>query len=219
MWIFCEVEAKAPDSMSQLEKLLTAGLDELGLGGAGLVEPLAAYVRLLRKWNRVYNLTALQSDEELARLYLLDSLTVLPFLQGPNVLDVGTGGGTPGIPLALARPDLSFVLLDSSAKKTRFVRQAVIELGLANVRVETGRVERFSFPPGFATIVSRAFSSLEDFVALTRHLMREEGVWLAMKGQVSRDEQAGIAGLKTKIMPVRTPGVEAERHIVVVRHQ
>jgi len=199
-----------------MNRLLTSGLDELGLAGAGLVEPLSAYIRLLRKWNRVYNLTALQSDEELARLYLLDSLTALPFLQGPDVLDVGTGGGTPGIPLALARPDLQFVLLDSSAKKTRFVRQAVIELGLANVRVETGRVERFSFAPGFATIVSRAFSSLEDFIALTRHLLRDDGVWLAMKGQVSGEEQTGIAGLQTEIVPVRTPGVEAERHIVVV---
>jgi 16S rRNA (guanine527-N7)-methyltransferase len=203
--------------MSNLEKLLTEGLAELGLAHAGLLEPLTAYARLLRKWNRVYNLTALNSDEEVARLYLLDSLTALPFLQGPNVLDVGTGGGTPGIPLALARPDLQFVLLDSSAKKTRFVRQAVIELELSNVQVETGRVERFSFPQGFATIVSRAFSSLEDFVALTRHLLREDGVWLAMKGQVSLVEQEGIRGLKIETVPVKTPGVDGARHIVILR--
>lgn len=203
--------------MPTLEKLLAGGLDELGLASAGLVEPLAAYARLLRKWSRVYNLTALKSDEEVARLYLLDSLTALPFLQGPNVLDVGTGGGTPGIPLALARPDLQFVLLDSSAKKTRFVRQAVIELGLANVRVESGRVERFSFPEGFATIVSRAFASLEDFVTLTRPLLREGGVWLAMKAQISSAEQDGIMGLKTEIVPVKTPGVDGARHIVLVR--
>lgn len=202
--------------MSAMKSLLSSGLDELGLAGAGLVEPLEAYARLLRKWNRVYNLTALKSDEEVARLYLLDSLTALPFLQGPNVLDVGTGGGTPGIPLALARPDLSFVLLDSSAKKTRFVRQAVIELGLANVRVETGRVECFSFPQGFATIVSRAFASLEDFVMLTRPLLGEGGVWLAMKGQVSSAEGEGIKGLKIETAPVKAPGVEGARHIVLI---
>ena len=127
-----------------LEKLLQQGLREMGLNLAAPVQKkLLNFLKLLEKWNRAYNLTAIRDPEQMVPRHLLDSLTVLPYLQGSRVLDIGTGAGLPGIPLALARPDLEFTLLDSNAKKTRFATQALHELGLKNVVVQQERVEKF----------------------------------------------------------------------------
>lgn len=197
---------------------LEQGLAELGIAlNTEQVERLLAYGALLVKWNRTYNLTAKDSPEDILRLHLLDSLTALPYLEGGEIADIGTGGGTPGVPLAIAAPERRFVLLDSSAKKTRFVRQALLELGLDNGTVVTSRVEDFSFAGGFDTIISRAFASTPDFIAKTRHLAKPGGLWLAMKGRAPQDELAGLP-YPWQREPLHVPGLAAERCVVCVRN-
>ena len=147
-----------------MRRLLLDGLNQLSLD-AGLADSLLAYLELLQKWNKAYNLTAIRDPQDMVVLHLLDSLTVLPYLRGTAVLDVGTGAGLPGIPLAIANPDVAFTLLDTNGKKTRFIEYAVRQLCLANVRVEKSRIEEYAPPDKFTTIVSRAFSSLDASLA------------------------------------------------------
>lgn len=198
---------------------------EVGLAAMGLALPaqaqekLLAYVVLLYKWNRTYSLTALREQDKAVSHHLLDSLAVLLFVPEGRLLDVGSGGGMPGIPLAIARPELSVTLLDSNSKKSAFLQQAAIELGLPNISVHGGRVEQYHPAIGFSAITSRAFAELADFVGLTRHLLAPGGVWLAMKGVWPHEE---IARLPSDVcveavhrLPV--PGVDGERHLVVLR--
>ena len=205
--------------MNQAEQL------ERGLAAMGVDLPsaprerLLAYLALLYKWNRTYSLTALKEQDRAVSHHLLDSLAILPFVPGGRLLDVGSGGGTPGIPLAIARPDLSVTLLDSNSKKAAFLRQAAIELGLPNVSVHGGRVEQYHPADGFAAIVSRAFAELADFAALSRHLLTADGVWLAMKGVRPDGEIARLpGGVRVEaVHPLCVPGVDGERHLVVMR--
>jgi len=179
-------------------------------------ERLLEFLALLQKWNRVYNLTSITNPEQMVRLHLLDSLLVLPHLHGTRILDVGTGAGLPGIPLAVMSPDREFVLLDGSGKKTRFVRQAAIELGLGNVRVVHERIEKFDSPSGFDTILCRAFSSLSQIVALTARLLTPGGIILAQKGRLPEDEIRRLNHVGVKIFPAKIPGVDAERHLIEI---
>ncbi|MDR2789271.1 MAG: 16S rRNA (guanine(527)-N(7))-methyltransferase RsmG [Candidatus Accumulibacter sp.] len=183
-------------------------------------EKLLAYLALLYKWNRAYRLTALREGDEAVSHHLLDSLSILPFVPDGRLLDVGSGGGAPGIPLAIARPDLPVTLLDSASKKTAFLLQAVIELDLENVSVHGGRVEQYHPAIGFTAIVSRAFAGLDDFVALSRHLLAADGIWLAMKGSWPRDEIARLPGAARveAVRPLAVPGIDGKRHLVVMRH-
>ncbi len=200
--------------MDKCYGLLESGLNELGLSiTTNKINALLSFVTLIQKWNKTYNLTAIRNKEDMVILHLLDSLAVLPFLQGPRVIDIGTGAGLPGIPLALYAPDLEFVLLDSSAKKTRFVQQAVLELELNNIHVHQARVEVFEDATGFDTIISRAFSNLKDTVAKSEHLLRENGKLLAMKGQHPKQELEQLA-MPGDTIPVDVPGIEAKRCIV-----
>ncbi len=153
---------------------------------------LLDYLAVLEKWNRVYQLTALRDTTLAVSHHLLDSLAVLPFVQSPDLLDVGSGGGMPGIPLAIACPELRVLLLDSNSKKAAFLRQAIIELGLTNIAVHCGRVEKFQPVTRFTAIIARAFSSLADFVTVSRHLRHKDGRWLAMKGVWPADEIAHL---------------------------
>jgi 16S rRNA (guanine527-N7)-methyltransferase len=199
---------------------LASGLSALGLElpEARRVK-LLAYLALLFKWNRSYNLTALKEGDRALSYHLLDSLAILPFVPDGRLLDVGSGGGTPGIPLAIARPDLSVTLLDGNSKKAAFLRQAAIELALTNVAVHGGRVEQYHPAVGFTAIVARAFAELADFFALSRHLLAAGGVWLAMKGVWPRDEIARLPG-EVRVEAVHrleVPGVDGERHLVVTR--
>ena len=160
---------------------LAEGLRALGIGApAAARETLLAYLTLLEKWNRTYSLTALRAPDKAVSHHLLDSLAILPFLSdlpaNGRLLDVGSGGGMPGIPLAILRPSLPVTLLDSNGKKAAFLQQAVIELGLSNAAVHAGRVEQYHPQRGFAAIVSRAFASLADFTALSAHLLAPGGV-------------------------------------------
>lgn len=199
-------------------------LDE-GLAAMGIEPPLPvrerllSYVALLTKWNRVYNLTAVRRPEQMVTRHVLDSLAVLPYLNGPRVLDVGTGAGLPGLPLAALREDCSFVLLDSNRKKTRFVTQAVSELELGNVEVVTARVEDYRPQTQFDTIVSRAYATVSEFLSATRHVCAPGGVFLAMKGVYPVAELEGLPEgfALTAVEPLRVPGLDAERHLVMVR--
>ncbi len=184
-------------------------------------EKLLAYVALLYKWNKTYSLTALREQDKAVSHHLLDSLSILPFVPAGNLLDVGSGGGMPGIPLAIVRPEQRVTLLDSNSKKSAFLQQAAIELGLQNISVHGGRVEQYHPPVGFSAITSRAFAELADFVGLSRHLLAPEGVWLAMKGVWPHDEIARLpadVGVKA-VHALPVPGVDGERHLVVMHRR
>ncbi len=202
----------------KLEQRLHRGLQEMGLALPPAIETrLLDYLRLLEKWNRAYNLTAVRDPQEMVGRHLLDSLTVLPYVKGPRVLDVGTGAGLPGIPLALALPALHFTLLDSNAKKTRFVTQAAHALGLANVTVVHARAEQFQPPERFDTVIARALASIPDMLAATRHLCASGGRWLAMKGVFPQEELAGIpADYAAEAKSLKIPGLAAARHVVII---
>jgi 16S rRNA (guanine527-N7)-methyltransferase len=169
------------DSSVDLEAQLAHGLAAMNIDlSQEQREKLLAYLVLLYKWNRAYSLTALKEQDKAVSHHLLDSLSILRFVPDGRLLDVGSGGGAPGIPLAIARPELAVTLLDSNSKKAAFLRQAAIELELSNVSVHGGRVEQYHPEFGYTAIVSRAFAELASFAALSRHLLAPNGVWLAM---------------------------------------
>lgn len=206
--------------MTQAE-LLAAGVAEMGLAvSRETQEKLLVYVALLHKWNKVYNLTAVRDPLEMVTLHLLDSLSVLPYIKAQNLLDVGSGGGLPGIVLAICLPQLQVTTIDAVQKKAIFMRQAKGELGLDNLTVVHARVESYQPAEKFETIISRAFSELSLFIKLTQHLIAENGQWLAMKGAVPHHEfersEFEVLGIKpSKIIPLTVAALEAERHLVV----
>ena len=184
-------------------------------------QKLLAYLVLLQKWNKVYNLTAVRDPLEMVTLHLLDSLSVLPYIKAKNLLDVGSGGGLPGIVLAICLPNLLVTTIDTVQKKAIFMRQVKGELGLNNLQIVHARVESFMPDEKFEVIISRAFSELVMFVNLTKNLLAQNGQWLAMKGQMQYLELAVIEleSLKIKvrqIIPLKVAGLNAERHLVVL---
>ena len=201
---------------------LAPGLKALGVtlpeGGDAR---LLAYVGLLARWNQAYNLTAIRDPQEMLTKHVLDSLAVLPFVAPTPCLDVGTGAGLPGIPLAIARPDIRFTLLDSNGKKTRFVTQAVAELKLGNVDVVQARTEAWAAPAPFPQVLSRAFASLQDFAKLAGGLAAPGGRLLAMKGARPDEEIAALpAGFRLlAVHPLKVPGLDAERCLVELEKQ
>ena len=197
---------------------LAAGLAELGLDLSDAVQhKMLAFRDLLLKWNKTYNLTALRDPEQAISHHLLDSLAILPHVDTGPLLDVGSGGGLPGIPLAIACPGLSVGMVDTVQKKASFLQQASIELGLKNVTVHHARVEEMQGQ--YAQISSRAFADLGLFVSLTRHLLAPGGRWLAMKGVRPDDEIAALpAGITVEaIISLTVPGLEAERHLIILK--
>ncbi|MBP5985812.1 MAG: 16S rRNA (guanine(527)-N(7))-methyltransferase RsmG [Azonexus sp.] len=197
---------------------LSTGLAELGIALSEEAQGrLLAFRDLLLKWNKTYNLTALRDPEQAISHHLLDSLAVLPHVGPGPLLDVGSGGGLPGIPLAIARPDLAVSMVDTVQKKTTFLQQAVIELGLKNVTVHHARVEEMQ--GSYAQISSRAFAELCLFVSLTRHLLAPDGRWLAMKGVRPDDELKALPADITveAIIPLTVPGLDAERHLIILK--
>jgi len=190
----------------------------------------AALLSLLIKWNKAYNLTAVRDPDKMVVLHLMDSLAPLPFVEGKQILDVGTGAGFPGLPMAIARPDWQFTLLDSNAKKTRFVTQAVIELGLENVTVVTGRAENSEINQQFNALICRATFALGDFLSKTYPHCVNKGLFLALKGSYPKQEIDDLChapefkDLAAKIniektQQIQVPGLDAERHLVMVRKQ
>jgi len=179
---------------------------------------LLDYLLLLDKWNRVFNLTAVRDPAIMVRRQLLDSLSILPWVDQGPVLDVGSGAGLPGIPLAIARPALTFSLLDTNGKKTRFLQQAAAELGLDNVEILKTRVETLERPRHYARITSRAFATLADMVAGSRRLLAADGCWLAMKGAAPQPEIGDLpVDTDAVVETLKVPGEAGARHLAIIR--
>ena len=201
---------------------LLEGIQQLGLEVTpAQVDLLMDYLALFIKWSKAYNLTAIRKPKEMVTLHLLDSLAVVPHFEGNNVLDVGTGAGLPGIPLAILFPDTKFTLLDSAGKKIRFLFQVINELGIKNVQVQNLRVEAFKPVDKFDVVISRAFASIADFVACTGHLLTENGQFWAMKGQNPVDELSQLKKhyIVASFQPLLVPGLDAERCLVRLQPQ
>lgn len=205
-------------SEQQLEAALKQGISQLGLAlSEHQIDQLIRYLNLLIKWNKAYNLTAVRNPMEMIDRHLVDSLSVVPFIEGKRIIDVGSGPGLPGIPLAICYPELPVTTLDSNGKKTRFQLQVKGELGLDNLTVVNERVENCNFEP-FDQVISRAFASLEDMINWTQQLCHQEGVFLAMKGLYPEEELSALPdGYELKVCHrLNVPGTEGERHLLVL---
>ena len=202
--------------MDDCRKMLVSGLEALNLPlDEEQIRRLLDFITLIEKWNKAYNLTAIRDRAAMVHLHLLDSLAIAPFIEGRRVIDIGTGAGLPGLVLAIYFPEIEFVLLDSNAKKTRFVQQAILELKLNNVSVCHNRVEHYHPEQPFDTVITRAFAGLSDIVDLTAHLLSNNGVLLAMKGQAP--EIPKLESAKTELIPINVPGIDAERCLVKIQ--
>ncbi len=201
------------------QRQLPEGLAEMQLSlSETRQQELLAFLSLLNKWNKAYNLTAVRDEREMVSRQLLDSLSILPWVTTEHLLDVGAGGGLPGIPLAIVLPEKRFTLLDSNGKKTRFLNQCVLELGLKNVEVIHGRAEDCKLEKPFSQISSRAFTALDTLVGWCGDLLANEGSFLAMKGQYPDDEVAAlpVGWQVSSSHSLEVPGAGGERHLLVV---
>lgn len=181
---------------------------------------LVELVEMLNKWNKAYNLTSVRNPQEMLVKHIMDSVVVSPYLQGNSFIDVGTGPGLPGLPLAIINPDKQFVLLDSLGKRIRFIRQVIAKLQLKNVVAVQSRVEDYQPETGFDGVLSRAFASLKDMVQWCHHLPSSDGYFYALKGQLNREEFSDIDELCHVVEKYKLfiPGLEAERHLVVLKN-
>jgi 16S rRNA (guanine527-N7)-methyltransferase len=214
------------DLQNELRNQLIRGATEMSVTlSDGQIEKLLAYVGEFEKWNKAYNLSAVRDISQMVARHLLDSLSVVPWFtanknfSASRVIDVGTGGGLPGIPLAIMFPEKQFTLLDSNGKKTRFLFHVKTLLGLTNVTVENRRVEEFQPEPKFNAVISRAFASLQDMTEGCAHLLEDAGIFLAMKGLFPQDELAPIADKidlieSVKLLVAETDG---ERHLLILQ--
>ena len=205
--------------MSEPLQQLSDGLQKMALTvSEQQMEKLIAYLYLLRKWNKTYNLTAIRQINEMVSQHLLDSLSLLPYLTSGDLLDIGSGAGLPGIPLAVCCPDMKVTLMDSNGKKVRFMRQAMVELQLKNVIVEHHRIEKYPVKEKYSMITARAWTSLQDIIKFSQDHLADTGVFLLMKGQYPEQEISQIqASWKIQTYPLDIPGVKGERHLVKLK--
>ncbi len=209
-----------PQSSNQIVNSIRNGLTALGMQpDAHPVDAYFRYIKLLQEWSSAYNLTAVRDPQQMVTRHILDSLSVLPWLNGDYCLDVGTGAGLPGLILALAIPEKHWVLLDSNHKKIRFVNQAVIELQLKNVKTECVRVEQYKTEQLFTTTITRAFGSLSLIYQQTRHLLAPSGSLLAMKGNDLAGELTGLdeGTVTVQIHTFNVPGIRESRTLVEIK--
>ena len=202
------------DLRSQLERGLAALRLQLPTDA---IRRLLDYLDLLVRWNAAYNLTAVREPEQMVARHLLDSLSILPFVQGDTLADLGSGAGLPGIPLAIARPQLGVTLVDSNGKKARFLREVVRALPLPNARVAQARAQELD--GNFDCITARALASLGEMLEWGGHALDDDGVWLAPKGRIDEQELAHIpSGFRiAAVHPLQVPGLDAERHVIEIR--
>lgn len=211
------------DSKKNLHQLLITGATQLGLSlNENQSEKLLGYIQEFDKWNKAYNLSAIRNIEQMIARHLLDSLSVVPYVKktnAENIIDVGTGGGLPGIPLAIMFPERKFTLLDSNGKKARFLFHIKTLLDLHNVTVENQRVEQFQPAQKFQVVISRAFASLQDMTEGCAHLLSVDGIFMAMKGIYPHDELQPLAG-KISLdasYPLQVPDTDGERHLLILK--
>lgn len=203
-----------------MKSLLQTALQQNALTlNEAAIDKLVRYLELLHTWNRVFNLTSITEPREMVYLHIIDSLLTAPFLSGSRFLDVGSGAGLPGIPLAILYPEHYWTLLDKNNKKTRFMTQVIAELGLKNVQAVHARAEEFHPDDCFDGILSRAYATLALFIKTTRHLICKNGTFIAMKGKYPQDEIAEIASLagEVNVTPVTMQGMKLDRHIVCIK--
>ncbi|MGB4812924.1 MAG: 16S rRNA (guanine(527)-N(7))-methyltransferase RsmG [Methylophilaceae bacterium] len=212
------------EARAMLHTKLLAGLAEMSLIlSVEKQEKLLNYVALIYKWNQVHNLTAVREPLDMITLHILDSLSIMPYVESKRLLDVGAGAGLPSIPLAICLPELQVTAIDAVQKKVTFMRQVKAELQLANFVVIHGRIEDQVVPSKeiahkYEIIASRAFSEISLFVKLTKHLLADKGKWLAMKGLIPQQEfeKSGIRPSEIKVLKVA--GLEAERHLIIIEN-
>lgn len=212
------IDSPSPDR-NLLGKKLECGLTSINISlNQQVTELLLDYLDLLQKWNRVHNLTSIRDPEKMVSTHLLDSLSVLPHLPGGPILDVGTGAGLPGIPLAAADLSLQITLIESNQKKAAFLRQAIAELKLPNVQVVCQKVEQWFPPSKFPCIIARAYAEISKFIASTKHLLAGNGFFAAMKGRYPEAEIRDIPHefLVKQVIELKVPGLDAERHLVMI---
>ncbi|MGL5335153.1 MAG: 16S rRNA (guanine(527)-N(7))-methyltransferase RsmG [Enterovibrio sp.] len=206
--------------MAALDKKLTQLLERSELSvNEKQKSQLLAFVALLHKWNKAYNLTSIREPSEMLVKHILDSLVVSPYLDGQNFIDVGTGPGLPGLPLAIINPEKSFTLLDSLGKRIRFIRQVVHELGLTNVHPVQSRVEDFQPEAGFDGVLSRAFASARDMLEWCRHLPHDKGCFLALKGLLDSEELDLLRAddFVIEIKQLHVAGLTGQRHLLILK--
>ncbi|WP_245953192.1 16S rRNA (guanine(527)-N(7))-methyltransferase RsmG [Alteromonas aestuariivivens] len=204
----------------QLQSILQSGLETLDCAlSESQQHQLISYVALMHKWNKAYNLTSVRSPDQMMVKHVLDSLAVIPYVSAKCVIDVGTGPGLPGIPLAIALPEVQFVLLDSLGKRVRFMKQVAFELGLKNVEPVHARVEEHQPDFHYDLVLSRAFASLKDMLHWCQHLVDSQGAFLALKGQYPHDELKEVSEHfhVQAVNELTVPGLIGERHLVTIK--
>ncbi|CAM8420032.1 GidB Predicted S-adenosylmethionine-dependent methyltransferase involved in bacterial cell division [Candidatus Methylopumilus universalis] len=200
--------------------LLVEGLHRMSLNLSDqMIDQLMAYLNLIEKWNRVYNLTAIRERDEMIKLHFLDSLSILNHVEMEHVLDVGSGAGFPGIVLAIIKPELKVTVMDSVNKKTTFMQQVKSELSLTNLNVINARVEEYQPIILFDSVITRAFSNLKNMMSLTQHTLQKNGVWLAMKSKDVKEELEAFEKNQYTLIPLEVPFINAERYLVQLKKE
>ena len=200
--------------------LLVEGLHRMSLNLSDqMIDQLIAYLNLIEKWNRVYNLTAIRERDEMIKLHFLDSLSILNHLEMEHVLDVGSGAGFPGIVLAITKPELKVTVMDSVNKKTTFMQQVKSELSLTNLNVVNARVEDYQPTILFDGVITRAFSSIQNMLLMTQHTLQKNGAWLAMKSKDVKEELEALDQNQYTLIPLEVPFINAERYLVKLKKE
>ena len=200
--------------------LLIEGSRHMGLNLSDQMnDQLMAYLNLVEKWNRVYNLTAIRDRDEMIKLHFLDSLSILNYVNVKNLLDVGSGAGFPGVVLAIVKPEMKVTVMDSVNKKTTFMQQVKSELSLTNLNVVNGRVEEYQPAILFDAVTSRAFSNLKNMISLTQHTLQKNGMWLAMKSKDVKEELEAFEKNQYTLVPLEVPFINAERYLVQLKKE
>jgi len=200
--------------------LLVEGLHRMSLNLSDqMIDQLMAYLNLIEKWNRVYNLTAIRERDEMVKLHFLDSLSILNYVEMEHVLDVGSGAGFPGIVLAITKPELKVTVMDSVNKKTTFMQQVKSELSLSNLNVVNARVEDYQPTILFDGVISRAFSSIQNMLSMTQHTLKKNGTWLAMKSKDVKEELEALDQNQYTLILLEVPFINAERYLVKLKKE